>query len=228
MKSTQTKRQHWVSKMISGFCATGQMMKRRRERDSDTCPRCGEPENVQHIWRCKHDTDELWATSMKGIRNWLMSNNTHPEMTRAIIESLNRLRTEDPSPVMTHIQWLQDLINKQSSCGWHNFFEGLLLKDWRVVMIHYISKNRSKKSPKRWITALIQKLWQVAWDLWEHRNGYLHEKEDNLILKQANKGIQDQFKLGYAELDQHTQALFTRGSASILQKPLDIRQQWLR
>jgi hypothetical protein len=165
---------------------------------------------------------------MKGIRNWLMSNNTHPEMTRAIIESLNRLRTEDPSPVMTHIQWLQDLINKQSSCGWHNFFEGLLLKDWRVVMIHYISKNRSKKSPKRWITALIQKLWQVAWDLWEHRNGYLHEKEDNLILKQANKGIQDQFKLGYAELDQHTQALFTRGSASILQKPLDIRQQWLR
>jgi hypothetical protein len=37
----------------------------------------------------------------------------------------------------------------------------------------------------------------------------------------VNKGIQDQFKLGYFELDQQTQALFSRGIAAILRKPLD-------
>jgi hypothetical protein len=149
-------------------------------------------------------------------------------MTRVIIESLNKWRTDNHTPVSSHIQWLQDLIDKQNACGWNNFFEGLLLNDWRAVMENYLSKTRSRKSSKRWITALIRKLWQVAWDLWEHRNGYLHEKEDNLISKQVNKGIQDQLKLGYCELDRQTQALFSRGLAAILRKPLDIRQQWLR
>jgi hypothetical protein len=165
---------------------------------------------------------------MQGVRNWLTIHNTHPEMTRVIIESLNKWRTDNHTPVSSHIQWLQDLIDKQNACGWNNFFEGLLLNDWRAVMENYLSKTRSRKSSKRWITALIRKLWQVAWDLWEHRNGYLHEKEDNLISKQVNKGIQDQFKLGYCELDRQTQALFSRGLAAILRKPLDIRQQWLR
>jgi hypothetical protein len=228
MKTTPTSRQHWVSKTISGFCATGRMMQRRRERDSDACPRCGEPETVQHIWKCKFDTDELWESSMQGVRNWLTINNTHPEMIRVIIESLNRWRTEDNVPVLTHIPWLQGLIDKQKACGWQNFFEGLVLKDWRAVMENYLRKTRSKKSSKRWITALIRKLWQVAWDLWEHRNGYLHEKDNNLISEQVNKGIQEQFNLGYFELDQQTQALFLKGLAALLRKPLDVRQQWLR
>jgi hypothetical protein len=165
---------------------------------------------------------------MQGVRNWLTINNTHPEMIRVIIESLNRWRTEDNVPVLTHIPWLQGLIDKQKACGWQNFFEGLVLKDWRAVMENYLRKTRSKKSSKRWITALIRKLWQVAWDLWEHRNGYLHEKDNNLISEQVNKGIQEQFNLGYFELDQQTQALFLKGLAALLRKPLDVRQQWLR
>jgi hypothetical protein len=64
------------------------MMKRHRERDSDACPQCGAPENIQHIWKCTHDTDDLWTSSMENVSNWLMLNNTHPEMTRVIIKSL--------------------------------------------------------------------------------------------------------------------------------------------
>jgi len=30
------------------------------------------------------------------------------------------------------------------------------------------------------VVALIQKLWETAWDLWEHRNGLAHEQE-NLV-----------------------------------------------
>jgi hypothetical protein len=42
MKQTPLNRQRWVSKMVSGFCATGKMMRRRRERSTDECPRCGQ------------------------------------------------------------------------------------------------------------------------------------------------------------------------------------------
>ncbi len=31
-----------------------------------------------------------------------------------------------------------------------------------------------------WLTFLIQRSWQLAWDLWENHNGILHEYE-NLV-----------------------------------------------
>jgi hypothetical protein len=141
------------------FCATGIMMKRCRERDSDVCPRCGLTETMQHIWKCTHEMEDLWKSSMEVVHNWLILNNTHPEMTRVIIESLTRWRTAESSTVTTHIPWLQELINKQTACGWHDFFEGLLLKDWRHVMLNHLKKVCSKKSSKRWTIALIRKLW---------------------------------------------------------------------
>jgi hypothetical protein len=30
----------------------------------------------------------------------------------------------------------------------------------------------------RWTSALIQKIWQVAWDQWEHRNAILNDSEN--------------------------------------------------
>jgi hypothetical protein len=82
MAASLTKRQHWVSKTISGFCcSTGLMMKHhRRERQSDECPHCGSPEDVSHVWRCKHNTQDLWTKAMEDLSEWLMGNSTPPEV----------------------------------------------------------------------------------------------------------------------------------------------------
>jgi hypothetical protein len=167
MKQSKPNHQRWVSKTISGFCATGQMMKRRKERDTDECPRCGAPENVPHIWRCLRDTSDLWETSMKNLKEWLLSNNTHPEMARMIVEGMSSWRHGNPMAT-THIPWLQTIIDRQSKCGWNNFFEGLILTDWRTEMTRNLSNLKLAKSSRRWAVALIRKMWQVAWDLWEH------------------------------------------------------------
>jgi hypothetical protein len=71
-------------------------------------------------------------------------------------------------------------------------------------------------------------MWQIAWDLWEHRNGYLHERENNLISCEVNRNIRLEFNKGYRHLDRNTRALFLLGLKAILDKPLDIRVQWLR
>jgi hypothetical protein len=120
MKQSKPHRQRWVSKTISGFCATGQMMKRRKERDTDACPRCGAPENVQHIWKCTHYTNDLWESSMKNVKDWLLANQTHPEIARVIVDSLTHWHLDDGVGT-THIPWLQAIIDKQKACGWHNF-----------------------------------------------------------------------------------------------------------
>jgi hypothetical protein len=71
-------------------------------------------------------------------------------------------------------------------------------------------------------------MWQIAWDLWEHRNGYLHNKEDNLISQELNKRLEQEFNKGTKLLRKSTRALFSGGLAALQRKPLEIRQQWLR
>jgi hypothetical protein len=36
---------------------------------------------------------------------------------------------------------------------------------------------------KRWISALIRMAWEVAWDLWEYRNGIKHDSKNHLQLQ---------------------------------------------
>jgi hypothetical protein len=88
MKAVPAGMQRWISKTTSGFCATGVMMQRRKERPSPACPRCGAPENVEHIWLCKHNTAELWKKALDNLRQWLADHGTHPEVQQTIIGGL--------------------------------------------------------------------------------------------------------------------------------------------
>jgi hypothetical protein len=225
--STRT-RQHWVSKTISGFCSTGKTMKRRKERPTDECPRCGEPEDTCHVWRCNHETQDLWNKALERLSEWLSSNSTPPEIRMAIIQGLNQWRRDERSEWSSYPEWLRNIILKQSSCGWRNFFEGFLIQEWREAMARQLHKIGSSRSPKRWMSALIRRLWQIAWDLWEHRNGYLHAKDDSLLIRQTNEKIKYQFILGTATLDGNSRTLFRIGVAALLKKPMDVKQQWVK
>jgi hypothetical protein len=230
MSSLPPQRQHWICKTVTGFCSTGRMMLRRKERATDECPRCGESEDVVHVWRCLHDTEKLWNNALEDLRSWLESNGSHPEITNLIIDRLSRWRLGDDlaAPTPTHIPWLLELSKKQDSCGWRNFFEGFLLKDWYITLNQHLSRTHSRKSPRRWLSALIRKLWLIAWDLWEHRNGFLHNKDQSILISQLDAQIADQFKIGTSSLDSDTKSLFKQGLPSILERPLDVKQQWLR
>jgi hypothetical protein len=58
--------------------------------------------------------------------------------------------------------------------------EGWLSWEWESTQQAYYTFTHSRRTGKRWLIQLIKKLWSIAWDLWEHRNGILH-KQDNLV-----------------------------------------------
>jgi hypothetical protein len=64
--------------------------------------------------------------------------------------------------------WIQQEFLDQSTLGWRNFLEGFLHKSWQETQGIYFARIGSARSPKCWTIALIQKLWEVAWDMWEH------------------------------------------------------------
>jgi len=73
-----------------------------------------------------------------------------------------------PDPRLVHV------LSEQETIGHQNLIFGLLSKRWaQLQQLEYDRKN-SRRSGKRWAAALVQKLWDVAWDQWNQRNSVLH------------------------------------------------------
>ena len=74
-----------------------------------------------------------------------------------------------------------------------------------------------RNTGRRWLAALIEFLWNTAWDLWEHRNG--HQARRAAAQEQAalRHSIQEEYDRGTLGLPRPVQDLF--------QRPLEFRLQ---
>lgn len=81
--------------------------------------------------------------------------------------------------------------------GWDFIIEGWLTKEWRTRQAQFQLAHQQRSSVQRWVSALIFKLWEVAWDLWEHRNGVEHAHDQEILHIQLNS------KIDY-EIEQYT------------------------
>jgi hypothetical protein len=228
MKAVPLNRQVWIAKHVTGFCATGNNMLRRKVRTTAQCPRCTHDETPEHVWKCRGaEANDIWDKSIQALKSWLQENSTHPEVSMAIIEYLDSWRYDRPPNLRTVQGWIEPAIAHQSELGWRNLLEGIPSQQWQEIQRVYFSRIGSARSPKRWTIALIQKMWDIAWNMWEHRNGILHDKEQSIILQHLNTNIREEFKKGMSGLPKEAKALFSQGCAAVLAKPAEVKQQWL-
>lgn len=79
--------------------------------------------------------------------------------------------------------------------------------------------------------AVIKKLWDVAWDLWEQRNGFLHDAEYRATLHNTaslDSEIRFHFWQGASHLPQWVQYLFEGSLSELLTTSVRHRQKWLK
>jgi hypothetical protein len=178
MQGIKRGRRVFVTKHVAGMCGVGKFMKQWQQWDTDLCPRCGEPEDALHVWTCKEaGARETWSKALASLKITLPKLNTEPTIRHTILLYLQgwqsgELVTYLPPRLLEEAFWAQNLIE------WNHFFEGWLSPHWEAAQQKYYTKIKSNKSGHRWVTALIQKLWDTAWVLWEHRNEVLYEKEN--------------------------------------------------
>jgi hypothetical protein len=140
-----------------------------QERETVNCPRCSEFEDARHVWLCPDAEAKLIRKEgISGISRWMEEVQTDPEIRTAIETRLlsQWLDNLPMLPIQTDSVGLQDAIQSQDAIGWDNVFEGYIAKDWEQAQDDYYKWCRSRKSARRRTTALIQKLWNVAW-CWE-------------------------------------------------------------
>ncbi len=207
-------------------------MLRWKEWDHDRCPRCGSPEDSSHVWICSgSQANVVWDTALRELRTWLESVQTYPPLIDLIIRNLTEWRTDDQAPTDTPRELLE-LVRLQSHVGWRRFFEGWLVQDWQLLQQQHYSALHSRRSGRRWVIALIKKLWEVAWNLWEHRNGVLHNAEQRPAvrdIRRLDREIIRAFRhLSDLLLSSNDVHLVHLPLTDLLKKELLYKQEWLR
>jgi hypothetical protein len=80
------------------------------------------------------------------------------------------------------------------------------------------------------MVSLIRKLWDISWDLWEHRIGIIHSKENETTLHNmalVDREIRQQFVRGSSGLPQRDHHLFQGSVCDILDSTILYQCKWL-
>jgi hypothetical protein len=68
--------------------------------------------------------------------------------------------------------------------------EGTISKDWGEHQHRFYTFTNKQNSGHRWLVELIKKLWKIAWDIWEYRNGVACTHNTNATTLKLNLQIQ--------------------------------------
>lgn len=177
MRNATITRRRFVTKSYSENCATGEKMLLWKYRDTAKCARCGfEVENFPHVVCCQHLNSKLkWATSLRDLDTWMNEQQTLPRLRKSLIQHLRRWHTG--SDLAGIPPALEQAFLEQEHIGWYNFLFGYVSQEWQRLQQAHYQYLGLQKTGKRWVTALIEKLWQVIWNQWDDRNKTLHNKK---------------------------------------------------
>ena len=230
LKSMNQGQRREFIKHHSGNQATNKNMLRRKKRDTEACPRCSAPvEDSKHIITCPHPTaTELWEKSLDHIEQWLQNSQTDPKISSIILSRLHSWRTNTDPEIFDGLPiTLDQLLFKQDNIGWEAAFRGCWSHGWAEAQEQYFKTLKSRKSGRRWLAALIKKLWQVAWDMWEHRNGIIHDKEQGQLALILKRDIQLEYSKGFSNLPSDLRQAARLPIDQVLKWSLKQQQNWL-
>jgi hypothetical protein len=220
-----------VSKHASGHFATKTKLFYWKQAADKLCPRCKTAiEDATHVHLCTHRTNvEAWELALEELELFLAKKNTCPEIQDIILLRLRQWAFQQPYTSYTGSAWgLDEAVRQQDRIGWQAAFEGCWAKEWRQAQDKYIARQRSRYTSKRWLIAVIKKLWEIAWDLWDKRNRIMHDKELEQQHGKLRHDIRMEFLAGFRGLSTSVRALYKNITVKhILDKHPSTQQAWL-
>ena len=229
----------FYAKFVSGWIGNNHKLNQYTGA-SDLCPICNESiEKSSHILRCQHYTaKEKFFESMKThVGAAYTHQKTYPPMKTAMIKIISawrhrRLNCIKFTDVPTKYG-LRSAIKAQQRVGWTNFILGRWTPLWQKVQQQHLDNIKSKRSAKRWASAIIEKHLLTIWDIWQFRCTIVHGP-GGVIERNLNEDIDqeliDQFRATCEDdlLKDDQKLLRDNTLAELQQKTMDEKRQWLR
>ena len=219
-----------LSKFSADQAPVRKILMRREHATTAECPRCkAESEDVEHMLTCPDaEAQKRWDSAIQAVEATLSALDTAPDITRAICIGLNQWRqgveTEVPMGVSADAQ---EAFTMQSDIGWKNLVLGRPARAWVHTQQRYWDDQNRPNSVRRWMTAVLEQFFDIAWDQWEHRNGRLHHKEESLLVDELHDNMRREFQLGIRNLGLG-KALAPVNEDALLMKPFRWKERWLK
>jgi hypothetical protein len=143
--------------------------------------------DASHVWKFRvSGSDEVWNRSMANFRLELVKAYTLPDLADVMCDRLTAWQNNAASTVQaSHFLGLKATIDAQDRVGGQAMLEGLLVHGWAEAQHRNLVWRKKRRMGKRWLLSIIQILWDVAWDLWDHRNSIvLHDSDTNIASQQ--------------------------------------------
>jgi len=226
MRKVPTSKRRWVSKQVSNHFAHGKNMVRWKQRNTAECPRCAtEVEDKLHIIRCpQQEASSIWESALLALNQWLKAEDTAPAIIHELITGLQSWYQGSPA------QQRPPATNQQSLIGWAAVLDGWIGIQWHLQQEAFWAQWKRRKSSKRWTTELIKKLWNIAWDMWDHRNGILHHMDQprhDILDSAINDQIRQLFSHGLQAVPRDAFTFFRRPMEEILSSSRWYKERWV-
>ena len=230
-------KQRRVTKHAAGHFSCGKMMKIWQFQDHTECPRCPEQyEEPMHILNCPAPSATLhWETALTRLEVWMSTHYSMPAAQTAILRCLREWRHPDPRrhfarESVPQMFGLRAAVLDQDDIGWYNFLMGRPSRRWRDVQQRYLEGLKRINTGKSWVQALIKKVWEVSWDMWDHRNKVRVNtvtRADLREIEHLNDQITEHFSEGTLGLGPQDHHWFDKPLLHVLGYDLDHKAQWL-
>ena len=106
---------------------------------------------------------------------------------------------------------------------------GCISVEWARVQQQYYDWLGIQKTGRRWAIAVIKRLWQTSWDMWDNRNEFIHSTPMAADLNGAvllDEAIKKECQLGNDGLPEAVKRTFPVDVNTLLVQPLIQRKHW--
>jgi hypothetical protein len=225
--------QTWIPRWLTSFLPIGQRLALINPNNSNACPRCNLPEShCHHILRCPHpEAVMVWNERINHITAWLDRQHTKPSLRQAILTLLAQWYEDSPwTPPDTTDEDDTMVFEAQQRAGTGRVVDGFLVYQWAEAQQRYYDWIQHRYTGKRWLSQLIKKLWETAWDLWRHRQKIL-QNPTALFLSRLHNNVDLHITQLYQQHTlhphPHLNRWFSQPLPSLIAESLDFKQQWL-
>jgi len=130
---------------------------------------------TQHIIQC-HTTSATteWNIRITALSNWLTKYRTNTFLHTAILQRLQEWRNSSPRKGISGPRKIREVIERQDDIGWWPFLLGRVDKSFKSCMNDHFLSEKLRNKGRPWLSNLITQLWDLQFQIWEHRNEIKH------------------------------------------------------
>ena len=140
---------------------------------------------------------------MARLSQWMKDNQTDPVLRETVCTTLLQWKQGVMVPLQPPLHSSPSLVQalrEQNNIGWTAFIEGRLSTHWASAQQHHFQALHKKNTGHRWVSSLIQKLLDVAWDQWDHWCGINHRHSVSANDTRISTAVEDTLATGPSRL----------------------------